>query len=234
MTAGSRRPVRFAILCMGRSGSTMLQTMLDSHPDIRCFGELFHAGDTFATSHRTDHVAYLEEFLGTDPSMAVGFKMPWDSLIVYPDIWEVFRRQRFRVILLTRQNRLDQYLSMKLAIHNEMWHSFDGKGRYYPRERLRTDPAECLHHLQYFRFGDTMLREVSRDLERVEIDYAQLTDVKVMARVFVLLGVEPRPLTSGVERLRRGSQRDIIENYDELKASLRGSAWEANFEDEPT
>jgi LPS sulfotransferase NodH len=224
-------PIRFAILCMGRSGSTMLQTMLDSHPNIRCFGELFHPNGGFADSGNPDLSAFLDATLASEQKAAIGFKMPWNSLIIYPDVWDLFRRQQFRVILLTRENRLDQFLSMKLAIHNKMWHSFDDLGLHYPRERLHLDPVECLHHLQYFRFGDTMLREASHDLERATIDYRQLTNPTALAPIFSLLGVEPQTLTPEVVRLRQGSQRDIIENYEELRESLRGTQWEINFDD---
>src|SRR5215813_14269635 len=35
-----RRVTRFIILCAARTGSTMLRHMLNSHPDVRCHGEV--------------------------------------------------------------------------------------------------------------------------------------------------------------------------------------------------
>ena len=49
-------PLRFVILCLGRTGSTHLQSMLDFHSQARCHGEIFGDGKppTFASSGGSD------------------------------------------------------------------------------------------------------------------------------------------------------------------------------------
>lgn len=219
---------RFAIICMGRSGSTLLQTMLDSHPDIRCFGELFIPKGPFEQSGEPSAADFIDDELKRQSQPVVGFKMPWSSLIPHPEVIDVFRHQQFRVILLIRRNKLDQYLSMQLAVKNNVWHSFDG---IYEDERLHIDVDHCIENLEYFRFGEAMWREIMRGLRGTEIAYEQLVNQQGLEPVFKLLEVEPQVLTPGVARLRQGTQRDIVENYDELKERLRGTPWECDLEE---
>jgi hypothetical protein len=213
---------------MGRSGSTLLQTMLDSHPDIRCFGELFIPNGPFEQSGEPSAAAFLDDEFTHQTQPVVGFKFPWSSLIPHPEVVEVLRRQRFRMILLTRRNKLDQYLSLQLAIQNNVWHSYDG---IYEQERLHIDLDHCMENLEYFRFGETMLREIMRGAPGVEVEYEPIVHQQGLDPVFTLLGVGPHELTPGVARLRQGTQRDIVENYDELKERLRGTPWEGDLED---
>jgi hypothetical protein len=213
---------------MGRSGSTMLQTMLDSHPNVRCLGELFIPDGPFEHSEATSSESFIEDSFTRQLQPVVGYKMPWSSLVPHPEILELFRRQRFRLILLTRRNKLDQYLSWRLAVHNNVWHSYDGE---YRQERLKIDLDDCMANLEFFRFGEIMLREVMRGLPGAEIEYDDLIRHQGFDPIFKLLGVRPRPLTPGVARLRKGTQRDIIENYDEVRERLRGTPWEDNLED---
>jgi hypothetical protein len=46
-TPSPNRPVRFFILAAGRTGSTRLRLLLDSHPHAKCHGELF--GENIST-----------------------------------------------------------------------------------------------------------------------------------------------------------------------------------------
>src|SRR5262245_5075326 len=40
LSTSGRGATRFIILCAARTGSTMLRHMLNSHPDVRCHGEV--------------------------------------------------------------------------------------------------------------------------------------------------------------------------------------------------
>src|SRR5262245_66621142 len=87
-----RPATRFIILCAARTGSTMLRHMLNSHPDVRCHGEVMTGrgldslasardGDASATRallnrRASDPQGFLEEVV-LDPggAKAVGFKI---------------------------------------------------------------------------------------------------------------------------------------------------------------
>ncbi len=79
-------PLRFVILCLGRTGSTHLQSMLDFHSQARCHGEIFGDGKppTFAGSGERDPHAYLDRMLATEDERAVGFKLPMQSIRLTP------------------------------------------------------------------------------------------------------------------------------------------------------
>ena len=209
----------------------MLGTMLDSHPAIRCFSEVFHpvTGEfSHAQLPASEAGPFLEQLLTTDTHAAVGFKLPWDSLLTTPEAWPVIRNGHFRLIRLRRRNLLDQYLSLQLSLLNGVWHSYDGR---YQRQRLRIDVADCRAHLQHFTMGNMMLDEMSRGFARTEVTYEDLVQGRGLNEIFTLLGVDPHPLTAGVERLRTASQREIIENYDELQDVFTNTPWLEYFED---
>ncbi|HKJ26238.1 MAG TPA: sulfotransferase [Anaerolineales bacterium] len=80
---------RFIIIGQPRTGTTFLQTLLQSHPQITSYGELFHLGGRF----RTDFEAFVELVENPKrhirskifrppqkPVKAVGFKIPYDQL----------------------------------------------------------------------------------------------------------------------------------------------------------
>src|SRR2546423_11385469 len=81
--------VRFVILWLGRSGSSHLQSLLDSHPDITCFGEVFSDrapadGPGFINSQYKDEGAYFEHLVETCEVPVMGFKLPMNSIKAHP------------------------------------------------------------------------------------------------------------------------------------------------------
>jgi len=80
-------PLRFVILCLGRTGSTHLQSMLDFHSQARCHAEIFGDGKppTFATSGDDDPKAFLDRMLAGGGERAVGFKLPINSIELTPE-----------------------------------------------------------------------------------------------------------------------------------------------------
>ena len=132
--------VRFIVLCGPRTGSTLLTTALDSHPDIVCFNEVFNftlpnidyavtgydGWDTDALALRKDdHAAFMERYLFGDhpPSVrAVGFKFMYDHFWEFPGLIETLQAvSALRIIHLTRRNGLRAFLSYRLASASGSW-----------------------------------------------------------------------------------------------------------------
>ena len=112
------RPLRFVILCLGRTGSTHLQSMLDFHSQARCHGEIFGEGKppTFASSGGSDPQEFLDLMLAPD-RRAGGRLQAADAI----DPARPRRRDHVALsdrdlaaIRLSRRNRLSQLVSRRL------------------------------------------------------------------------------------------------------------------------
>src|SRR4051812_20114345 len=108
MPSGASPPTRFIVLATQRTGSTWLVEMLDSHPAIVAYEELFLARDAHGvTWGREDReffyayyarrarrqwplarvvwsLRYLEEMYSSSSTEAVGLKLMYGQLQAYP------------------------------------------------------------------------------------------------------------------------------------------------------
>ncbi|MGB2694181.1 MAG: hypothetical protein WBD55_03220, partial [Dehalococcoidia bacterium] len=103
---------RFVIRAAARTGSTMLVRALNSHPNVRCFGELFNdevdfvpfevdGYDNFSARDRQlrdgDPVSFLSEriFCAQPPEIsAVGFKLLYAQNWSFPGLIEHLAEDR--------------------------------------------------------------------------------------------------------------------------------------------
>src|SRR5438093_4907832 len=133
------RKAAFVILCQGHSGTTLLASLLDSHPEITCFDELFndHHKRGFLQSGFDDPGEYFRDLVRVTDSPVVGLKLPWANMRRYhPDAIKLLRDPELRVIRL-RRNLLAKMVSQRLTSETE------GRGRRlrpYGARHVRLDP----------------------------------------------------------------------------------------------
>lgn len=126
-----KEAIRFVIIAQQRTGSNMLVSALDSHPAVRCYGELFRTGkkldkgvglvvsmldeiyhdEDYQVDHWREYLDAVVEAAG--PVDAVGFKIMLNqdrnvmqALVADPG---------YRKIFLNRENVLSVYSSHKIA-----------------------------------------------------------------------------------------------------------------------
>lgn len=219
----------FAIVFVGRQGSSFLEGLLDSHPNVRCEGELFApTGRYFSTCRHQDFGRYLEECLHSSSRKVVGFKMPWMSLLDHPEAWEVLESFGYKLILLTRENLLDQYISMMLAKKNNAWRSDYGRIKI---KQFQADFDEAESHFRSWAGQNAMLGQALKSHPSIHITYEQLLEGEGVATVLNFLGLPPAQLESRFKRQRSGSQSEIIQNYAEMKAHFARTRWARHFVD---
>jgi LPS sulfotransferase NodH len=131
----------FVIFATPRSGSSHLVSLLDSHPQIRCLGEIFNlkGGAMRALGLKPkeavqqagrDPLGYLNGLIGRSRAEipakpALGFK-----LMLHHDprvIDHVLETPSWAVILLERRDRLAQWSSMKMAKTTGQWGARKGE-----------------------------------------------------------------------------------------------------------
>ena len=140
---------RFILLGRTRTGSTLLQTLLDSHSQVRVFGELFAAYNMpgwgieailkppkAVALIQNNPVKFLDDYLFTmipkklttspfKPNLrVVGFKLFYDQAREEPwkIVWDYARtRTDLRIIHIKRKNLLRAHLSHKRAQASRSW-----------------------------------------------------------------------------------------------------------------
>lgn len=212
-------PDRFLIAYVGRSGSSYLQGALDSHPQCTCLGEIL-----WQHPESEDVETYVERSLGaaSKNDVALGFKFGNTHIIKYPGLRPYLLARKFRVIHLTRLNRIEQYVSMRLAFENNSWRSDSGLWH------IRTLTIELAHmdeFLSRFELHDRIIKKYFEQFDRLNVTFEELLQGGV-SRVLEFLGLPYAELESPFKRQGGSPLRDVIRNYDEVIQHLRGTAYE--------
>lgn len=251
------RPVgtatRFMISCAARTGSTLLKQLLDSHPRIRCHGEVFTPDritgfsglgsgnsltlDRLSELRRRDPVRFLHEHV-LDPGAcaAVGFKLKYTEfqLAQWRGVGKAVTDDRdIRIIHLTRANRLKRYVSHFVAERVTKVTQAVKPEDIPPAVRVRLSPAECRADIQATERAEQQFRKLFRDHQVFEVTYEQLLDAsgETVGSLQKFLGVEPVRLSSKTLKLNSDRLEDLLENHAELQAYFQGKPEAAYFGD---
>jgi LPS sulfotransferase NodH len=253
MTGPASPPTRFVILATQRTGSTWLTDMLDSHPAISSYEELFLPADEdrrpwgpahqeFFDDYYRDHVKrewplsrpywavrYLEDLYGPRSATgAVGMKLMYSQLKERPWLLAYMALRRVRVVHLVRTNLLDVILSGETARARRQYHALASDAVAPSTVSLPVE--DLVSELERLRRSVDRIRLLLKLLPApsVEVSYEDLTrDDAAFGPVFDLLGVEPRRLTSRFTKLNREPKAELIANYAEVESALKGTPFES-------
>lgn len=217
---------RFVILCLGRTGSTHLQSMLDFHSQARCHAEIFGDGKppTFATSGQSDPRAFLDRMLAPGGERAIGFKLPINSIELTPEAGNLVRDDvSIAAVRLSRRNRLAQLVSRQLLATTGVSQSIFGS---YGEATVRIEPRACVAALDRIEADETTLDALCVGHPTFRIDYEELGEEERLIELQRFLGLQPEPLRSWYERLRTRPLAETVSNWDEVAAALSGGRHE--------
>lgn len=226
---------RFIILGQQRTGSILLQRLLDSHPHIMCGGEVFNPSLPVRQSiirlerpieDGADPIAYLNDvvFKTYPPELkAVGFRLFYDHARDknWGKVWDYLRQTPVRVIHLRRRNLLDRYLSLQLAQRTNVWVTVKKTTDAY-NAPIKLDPAACFNDFSRYHWQEKESEALFTGCPLLNVTYEDLTHQKekTIRGILDFLGVSWHELTTGVKKQRVRSKQEIIENYEELKSYL--------------
>ena len=195
--------VRFVVIGVARSGSTMLGSLLNSHSRATAFGELFREGDAIGWDlphldardpadlalYREDPVRFLEEdVFGRRAARmrAVGFKLFYYHARNEPfaRIWDWLRSDpAIHIIHIKRENALAQYLSLERAHRTGRWVAGQqgdtvGTARVAADKRspdpFRLDPDDCARHFAWLRQQEEETDALFADHPILQVSYEGL------------------------------------------------------------
>ena len=257
---GSQSGVQpFVILFLPRTGSNLLASVLDSHPDILCHHEIFNqrlpqcsqtvrSGEIAlslgtAIERDRDPWRFLDMVFsqtGVTPDGQVNrVKMVGAKISPYDNLWVVLSillNRRVKKIVIKRSNFLAAYVSGQLAMKTGQWAVFkDKQVAAKPSQQVEVNVDRFYAYARKRRFFHSTVRSVLRLTGQLyaEVDYVTLKDPGVRSRLLAFLGVhETVQLSERTQKQERGSLADRITNFDELQRHLAGTRYSGLLEGE--
>lgn len=233
-------PVRFVIITAGRTGSTRLRLLLDSHPEVRCHGEVFGtnlssiaAPDTpewgaAAAARESAPATFLHERVFAPSAVqAVGFKVLYHHLTErWPTVLQSLAADpTIRIIHLTRRDGLKRFLSeyfVGTVTHRHQLPAGEARPVVSPvpiavsdvlgsLQRVAEQQAEMVAHFAHHPIFDIAYEEFIAP------------DSPVMDALLDFLGVAQAPLRADLQKILPDDVSALIENLDEVRAALAAS-----------
>jgi LPS sulfotransferase NodH len=234
-TFGHNKFRRFIVLSRSRTGSNMLISLLNSHPNIHAEGEIFRE-----LSGR-NYKDVLEKAFARQPFhvKAKGFKIfyyhplddesggVWDALASLDDLY---------VIHLKRRNILRTLISRKIAGIQDVW-AIKTTDQHSGTDRKKIAVTFTVDELSEG-FGQTREWEQAgedtfRNHPLISIDYEDLVSHResTFRKVTEFLGVRYLEPETNLRKQITKSMRETVTNYEELKSAFSGTEWQPFFDD---
>ena len=244
----------FVVLTTNRSGSEWVMSTLNNFQDVTGHGELFLPRVRILDNKWDADFAYTRfietkferftfrpfsvfSYLNTLYGMPgkVGFKLMYKQLGLYPEILAYFIRHRIHIIHLVRRNHLDVLLSY--AVKAKIGRAHLLVGQSVPHElRVELDTRNLVRKFRWLQRQQNIARKILAwcRLPHLEVTYEDM--VRDQTSYFRLMGdflsinsreqMPQSPLT----KIRRGTHRDMISNYDQVKTVLAKSKFASLLE----
>lgn len=237
---------RFVISSLPRTGTHLLRSSLQEHPQIHCMGEYFHPqwaggqdrpswlralveqnGATFATTLTAVRRSYFEEprapavtalglCLHADQEAPDQACTPWPHKAIVQTVPDL------HVIRLERRDALAACISMLVAERTDKWRAFRADEVCQP-EPFAASPQKVVEYLHVRKNLRRQADACFAGLPCLDIDYEELVleyDA-VMECVFAFLAVPSRSVTPRTWKQGRWPIHDVILNADEVLAEVR-------------
>jgi len=252
----SNAPKRFIIIAGARTGSTFLKNMINSHPDVLCFGEVLNLSKIqwdfedlnsqfntpelreFRDNNPVNFVDYVYD-LGRESEMeCVGFKSLYrhyryspkhDQLIQY-----LLENEDIRIIHLKRLNSFKVFCSLQIA--NMRVERGTTMNAYRPDDveenlSITVNPKSCLEYVKKSAINMAKFDALFAHRKPLTVHYEDLSanTAKTMAGVLRFLDLKPAPLSINTHKVRKQPISEVVTNYDEVAEFMTAKGYGAMF-----
>jgi LPS sulfotransferase NodH len=216
---------RFLIVTSGRTGSELLVSLLNSHPQIVCEGELLqskHISPERLVGGRVERARRLG-------SRAYGFKLQPQHILDTQHLsdargWmQSLAAQGWMVIRLRRENRLHQAISV---VRRETSQGHHRPENARPYQSTAIDPIVLIGNMCLITHSEQRIDDLLKGIDHLDLTYEvdlQRADDQdaTVARICRELDIEPRPASTDLIRMTPSETRQMVANYDEIADEIR-------------
>jgi LPS sulfotransferase NodH len=243
----------FMLVGMPRTGSTLLLTCIQQHPNVTAYGELFHpvfaersgrhaiicdGQKIFFAGHDQSAVEFLFREVFSEKSketFAVGFKLFAEYMTSgTANLFGILKKiSDIKIIHIVRSNYLNVLASRAVAHATGKWQEAVNEERCSPlRSRVYVDVTSAAAFFDRMKRADGFFSNIVEDTKYFRVEYDKLScDVHGQVNlVFEFLGVSAFSPTPQLRKQSHLPLYDILTNYAELGEYFRGSEYETFFQ----
>lgn len=224
---------RFVILGHARTGSNYLFDGLISSKSITGYHEIF-ADHNRAIGKDFEKVLSQVYRKESKDTQLVGFKLFYNHLT--DEEWAKFlQHEEFRIIHLTRANRLRTIVSLDIAFKTDEWtRSSPSKGNQLDKKRITLDTSKLIGRLEKIQAQEELARKRFSGRPMLEVVYEELVRIpnEIFKQAEDFLGVNDIDFTR-IKIMKQNTEKldQLIVNYDEVFQCLKNSQF-ASYMDE--
>ncbi len=201
-------PVKFIILSAGRSGSTMLESVLQQHDDITCNDEVLRTDDipTWDLGAKITGFKCLAQHIHPSSSNTRGRLF----------LKELETDKSIKIIYLKRIDEVARAASMLITKQITKWHRWKGDEFEVPKVYL--DPNSLIREILSSRQIELYARNATVGHDWLETTYETLCNnyTNTIKAAFCFLGAEPIAFESKTDKFLKCKLEDQVENWEEI------------------
>jgi LPS sulfotransferase NodH len=235
LTSWEHLPRRLLVFTSGRAGSELLVSLVNSHPEILCDGEVLQRADRLPRLRPHLYVKGAASVSlrraragGQEPSV-YGWKLASNDLRWhqhrFPDPTAFLRQAAGTdgvIVVLRRRNFVAQALSWLHAEATQYHFSKSDSEAGVRFQKMKVDPEQLLAQTWIYEFEDRWIAEITSGLDRLEFfyedDLLEASDQQEVAdRIASAFGLPPAPVQTNLRRIAPLTPAERIENIDEVR-----------------
>lgn len=242
----------YILLASPRTGSNLLNNLLNSHLNILAYGELFDrplcclapgwplsATKRLLISKLRDLFPFffINQFILKPRGRlisCVGFKLFYSHVIANQKIIKrLLNSTEFKIIHLQRKNFFNSLVSYEVAKRTNIWvaktrPALDNANKIFP---ITIDPISCRGFFEKKELDRSNALKFFKNMPLFDIYYEDLVkdQDQSIKKICCFLGVPLVPLKTETQKIIIRPNEDIVENYDELKNFFSGTKWSRFF-----
>jgi LPS sulfotransferase NodH len=220
---------RFLILTSGRSGSDLLVSLLDSHPQLMCDGEVL----MMRRALPEQLIRSREALAGLRRARAYGFKLTRDNILAQgvaePAAFvHALHERGYRIVLLERRDLLQHAISYARAEQAGYVHHRRTDRSEFSATAL--DPIAVVAFMYVLEEVGNFCRHALSAIPHLKLvyedDFATPERQQASAdQICDALGLRSAPVHSDLVRVTPGATEQQLSNYEELAELLAGTRY---------
>ena len=219
---------KFIIFAQGRSGSSFLTDLLNSHPDIRCDGEILNVK---WSGKKLFPTFYVKSVAKTSKEKVYGFHVKFYQLYdlhnrphqnVNPKKFLInLHKSDWKIIYLKRNNVFRQTISNFVAESSGIYHLRNEDELNLPKIQIDVDRIleRMAGRIKCLSYEKEILKTIPHLEIIYEIDLLKNPE-KGIDKVLKYLEVRPYPVKSTLHRTSKDKLQDYIINYNEISEHI--------------
>ena len=240
---------KFVVLARPRTGSNLLVSLLQSHPNLRLFYELFNKSlsnktfwdfinydiDNVYQYKEEEPVSFLKKLVYREMPQSVsgvGFKLFYTHARSSNEnqVWDYLKESKdLNIIHLKRKNLLKTHLSEQVALKTQIWVGKKNPSQIYP---IELDYNHALEFFNSVKEQEEKHYNFFSDHNIFEVNYEDLVkDIEFYSRkIQGFLKLPYKPLYISTPKQSSIPLSQAISNFMELKEKFDGSPWSDLFQ----